>query len=269
MKLCFSTLGCPDWKWIDIISSASDFGFSAIEIRGVADRLFAPGIPEFSDEKIENTKKSLAARGLTIPVFASHSALALDASLDQENVAEAKDYMVLAKKMGAPYVRVMPTKSPQPEPCDLLKCARLYEELCVFGESLGVTPLIETNSLLADSRVMAQFIASIQSENKGILWDIHHPCRFYNEAPADTFGRIGAWIKHVHIKDSLIKDGVNTYCMMGYGDIPVADCVRELNAAGYDGYYSLEWVKRWNRDLQEPGIVFDHYNYYMTHLNLD
>ena len=264
MKLCFSTLGCPDWSWKDILSSAADFGFPAVEIRGVSDHLFAPEIPEFSDEKIEKTLESLKKRGLTIPVLASHCALAL--GNDEENMHEAKEYILLAQKLGVPYVRVMPTKKPEPEPCDLIQCGVLYDQLCAFAAPYGVVPLMETNSLLADSRVMAQLMRGISSENKGVLWDIHHPFRFYHETPAETLGRIGTWVRHVHVKDSLIRDGVNTYCMTGYGDIPISGCVEVLSQAGYDGYYSLEWVKRWNRALQEPGIVFDHYKYYMTHL---
>lgn len=266
MKLCFSTLGCPDWSWKEILSSAADFGFPAVEIRGVADKLFAPDMPEFSDENIEKTLNSLKKRGLTIPVLASHSALALDRGEDEDNMFEAKEYILLAEKLGVPYVRVMPTKKPDPEPCDLIKCGALYDELCAFAASHRVVPLMETNSLLADSRVMAQFMRGVSSENKGVLWDIHHPFRFYFESPAETFDRIGTWVRHVHVKDSLVRDGVNTYCMMGYGDIPVAGCIQALSQAGYDGYYSLEWVKRWNRELQEPGIVFDHYKYYMMHL---
>lgn len=43
------------------------------------------------------------------------------------------------------------------------------------------------------------------------------------------------------------------YRMMGYGDVPVTDAVTLLDRAGFDGFFSLEWVKRWNPDLQEPG----------------
>ena len=34
----------------------------------------------------------------------------------------------------------------------------------------------------------------------------------------------------------------------------------------YDGTVSLEWVKRWNPDLEEPGIVFAHFMSYITFL---
>ena len=35
---------------------------------------------------------------------------------------------------------------------------------------------------------------------------------------------------------------------------------------GYEGYFSLEWVKRWDFTLEEPGIVFAHYANYMRKL---
>jgi sugar phosphate isomerase/epimerase len=73
-------------------------------------------------------------------------------------------------------------------------------------------------------------------------------------------------IKYVHVKDSIIKDGVVIYRIMGYGDVPVLDALKEFKASGYDGFVSLEWVKRWNPDLNEPGIVFPHFMNYMEFL---
>ena len=65
------------------------------------------------------------------------------------------------------------------------------------------------------------------------------------------------------MKDSLKINGEIKYKMMGYGDVPVMQAMDELKKSGYDGFISLEWLKRWNPDLQEPGIVFAHYKSYM------
>ena len=45
----------------------------------------------------------------------------------------------------------------------------------------GNNPLIETNGILADSAVMKEFIESVNRKNSGVLWDIHHPYRYFNE----------------------------------------------------------------------------------------
>ncbi|MEI6101964.1 MAG: hypothetical protein WCP73_09010 [Eubacteriales bacterium] len=54
--------------------------------------------------------------------------------------------------------------------------------------------------------------------------------------------------------------------MMGYGDIPIAQCVAELDKIGYTGSFCLEWVKRWNINLEDPGIAFAQYASYMQKL---
>ena len=47
--------------------------------------------------------------------------------------------------------------------------------------------------------------------------------------------------------------------MLTKGDLPVREMIGLLREKGYAGYLSLEWVKRWNRDLEDAGIVFAHY----------
>jgi len=39
------------------------------------------------------------------------------------------------------------------------------------------------------------------------LWDMHHPYRFFNESPETTVQNLGAYIKHVHVKDSVMENG--------------------------------------------------------------
>ena len=35
--------------------------------------------------------------------------------------------------------------------------------------------------------------------------------------------------------------------------------IKGLKSIGYDGYITLEWVKRWQPELAVPGIVFARY----------
>mgnify|MGYP002798133703 CR=1 FL=1 len=48
MKLSLSTLGCPGWSWNEIFATAKDLGMNGIEVRGVANEMFAPAIPVFN-----------------------------------------------------------------------------------------------------------------------------------------------------------------------------------------------------------------------------
>lgn len=265
MKLAFSTLGCPDWIWDVIFSSAKDIGMDGIEVRGVGKRIYAPDCRPFRAEHIDATIEKLRSSGMEIPVLDSGCVLARSDTAAQGEL-EAQEYIKLAAKLGTKYIRVMCVGVPEPCEADLKLCAQVYGRICEFGEPYGVMPLIETNGPLADSKVMKEFIESIDSENKGVLWDMHHPYRYCGESAQDTLGLIGKWIRHTHIKDSVIVDGKVEYRMLGRGDIPVKEMVYALRDMGYDGYISLEWVKRWNPNLEEAGVVFPNFANYMRRI---
>ena len=58
MKLAFSTLGCPNFSWVEIYSMAKDLGFKGIEIRGLGDEISAVRAQPFSEEQLPQTIKS-------------------------------------------------------------------------------------------------------------------------------------------------------------------------------------------------------------------
>ena len=47
--------------------------------------------------------------------------------------------------------------------------------------------------------------------------------------------------------------------MLSNGDLPLKEAINGLKSIGYDGYVTLEWIKRWQPDLAAPGIVFARY----------
>lgn len=263
MKLSFSTIACPKWSFDEIFSTAVDFHFDGIEIRGISNEMYAPRVKNFAtDEAIKNTLKRLEKANLSISCLASGACLAV---YEEKEAAlqEGKDYIDLAEKLGVKFVRFMPTGVPQLDGGDIKLCKKAYEELCEYGEAKGVTPLIETNGMFADTAVLKSFIESISSKNKGILWDINHPYRFNGESVEKTMSNIEKYIKYVHVKDSVVLNGMTTYRLLGYGDVPVAQAVKALKKSGYDGFLSLEWVKRWNKNLEEPFVVIPNYAGFM------
>lgn len=265
MKISFSTLGCPDWSWEDMLSTAKDIGFDGIEIRGIGNELYAPKAKQFADENIELSKKKLDKIGLEIPCLTSASYLFDKANIDK-HMREAQDYIELASKIGTPYVRVLGDAQPQPGDVDIEFVINNLSELSSKAREKGVKLLIETNGVFADSGVMKAAIQKVASDSVGVLWDVHHPIRFFNEPVDVTYKNLKNYIGFIHIKDSMVMDGVIKYKMMGHGDIPIKSIIRILKENDYSGYLSLEWVKRWCLDLEEPGIVFSHYAGYMKSL---
>ncbi len=262
MKYGFSTLGCPGWSWSDVFSTAKDLGFSGVEIRGLEQTMYAPEIAEFSPANIDKTKKYLESHNLVIPMLTSGACLAQEAKA-KDAFVEACAYVNLANTLGVKYIRVMGTGEPQESEGNFELGAKLYACLCEYAAVYGVTPLIETNGYLSKSENILDFIKD-SGENCGILWDLHHTVRYGGESPEYTTRMLFDKIKHVHVKDSLIENGKVKYCMMGYGEIPVKEAISFLDKICYNGFVSLEWVKRWNPDLQEPGIVFAQFADYIS-----
>ena len=263
MKLSFSTLACPDWSFREVYATAADLGYDGVEIRGIADEMYAPKIYNFTDEKIESAKAHFAKRNLEIPILTSGAAVLGRASFE-DTKKEISEYSALAAKLGVKYVRVLMEETPDPVIVpDFEYAAKCYRELCAIAKEYGVTLLTETNGFLADSKVCRRFMETVGAENMGIIWDVHHPYRFFDEKPADTVENIGKYIKHVHFKDSVKgSNGRITYMLTGYGDFPFEDVIVALKEIGYDGYLSYEWVKRWSRELAEPGVaLFQYINY--------
>lgn len=256
MKICFSTLGCPEWSWEDILATAKDFGYDGIEIRGIGKELYLPKAKPFLPEEQEKSKKRLEDLGLSIPCITSASYLHI-ADKKEQYINEAKEYIDVAEKFGIPYVRVLGDTDPQPgEDVDVRQVTESLKIVAEYASNKNVTVLLETNGVFACSNTIKDVVQEINSESVGILWDIHHPYRFMKEPIAQTYETLKPYIKHIHIKDSVLEQGAIRYKMMGEGDIPIEECLTLLKQDGYEGFISLEWVKRWYSDLEEPGIVF-------------
>lgn len=263
MKLAFSTLGCPGWSFDEIFATAKDLGLDGIEIRGLETEMFAPCAKPFREENIAQTKSRMEKAGLAFSMLTSGACLGKDKP--EEYKAEALAYIDLAAKLGVKDVRVMCTATPEPVETDLKQAKRLYEEICEYAGDKGVFADIETNGVLADSKELKLFMSGI-NKGAGVLWDIHHPFRYFAETPQKTYGNIGEYVRYLHVKDSVKTETGVLYRMMGYGDVPIFDTLRLLKENGYEGFVSLEWVKRWCPELSEPGIVFAHYISYMRYL---
>ena len=263
MKISFSTLACPEYSWSDIYSMAKDIGFHGIEIRGLGDDIFAVNAQPFSDNKITETIKTLQRLNLEIPCLSSGCALK-NIENTEVNLNEISQYIELAKKLNTPYIRILADREPMPvgevddnSVCEVLKKA------AALAENTNVTLLVETNGVYSDTKRLKKLIDAVDSDHVAVLWDVHHPYRYANESPEESVMNLGSLIKYVHVKDSVMIDGKAAYRLMGEGDLPIDQMMSALKESGYDGYVSLEWVKRWAKQLSDAGIVFPHFAHYM------
>lgn len=269
MKISFSTLGCPKLSFRDALSIAKDLGYDGIELRGIMQTIDAPDLKEFSEENRASTLERLSRLGLEIPILTSacklHREEKWEATFDL-----AKRYVDMAERIGTKYVRMLGDSYPAPggHVSDEVVLEHLVQ-IADYAAGKGITVLIETNGVYADTARLKKLLDDAGRENIGVIWDINHPTQFFGETPEQTYANVGSLVRHVHVKDSVKafeKFDKVQYHMIGHGDVPVKEAIRLLLENGYEGYFSLEWVKRWDFTLEEPGIVFAHYANYMRKL---
>jgi fatty-acyl-CoA synthase len=269
MKISFSTLACPEFSWTDIYSMAKDLGYDGIEVRGLGDTIYAYAAKPFTDSEMPKTKKTLGRLGLEIPCLSSACVMKYAGRLE-ENLAEIREYVALAKKLDTPFIRVLADKEPAPGKGALgdVDDNVVIESLraaAKIAEEADVYLLAETNGVYSDTKRLKKVLDAVGSKCVAALWDMHHPYRFANESPIETVANLGSYIKYTHLKDSIKNDdGTIVYKMCGEGDLPIEEMMEALSSIGYDGYVSLEWVRRWNRDLDDAGIVFPQYADFMS-----
>ena len=170
----------------------------------------------------------------------------------------------MAKKLGTPYIRVLGDLHPQPEgEVDDEFVVSTLKLLGTIAQGFGVCLLVETNGVYADTKRLRALLDKVGMPSVAALWDMHHPYRYAGESARQTVENLGSYIKYVHVKDSIVKDGKCEYRMMGEGDLPILEMLDALVGIGYDGYISLEWVKRWANELSDAGIVFPQFSHYM------
>ncbi len=264
LKISFSTLACPDFAWSDIYSMAKDLGFDGIEIRGLGNDIFAADAKPFTNEQLPKTIRKLNDLHLEIPCLSSGCCMKFADKLE-DNLKEVTKYIDLADKLGTPYVRILADLEPAPNgEVDDEAIISALKKVAAIAEETAVEILVETNGVYADTKRLRRVLDGVNSRSVAALWDINHPYRFMNEQPEETIINLGQYIKFIHAKDSVVNaDGSLTYKMMGEGNMPLDRIFKALVARGYNGYISLEWAKRWAKNLTNAGVVFPQFADFM------
>ena len=252
MNLSFSTRGWSDLSWEDWIDTALEMRFGGIEVYNLHKfpALQDRGGP-FHKYQTAATVRQLREKKLKIPCF--------DSSLDLSDCTAAADclrgLMEAAHDAQVPYVAA----------CALCDDEDMVREnlrsLLDDAERLDVTILLKTSGIYADTARLRALMDDFASDQLAALWDMHHPYRDHGESADTTIKNLGAYVRHVHLRDS---DDAETYNLIGEGTLPVADMMRALSSINYDGFISLEWKPEWMEDLQDREIIFPHFVNYMN-----
>ncbi|MBQ7364647.1 MAG: AMP-binding protein [Clostridia bacterium] len=261
MKLAFSTDYWKGLSWADYVTLASDLQFSGIEIHDIEEKAFTENGAIFSD-MMPTAARKLANLGISIPCIDTVFNMA-DTARERENLDTLQHYLTSAKGVHCPYVRLYAKAEEMTvDEADAASVAFLRKAI-PMAEKMGVVLLVETAGVYADTARLAKVLGIFASDSLGALWDLSHPYRLFGEEPEKTVENLGAYIKHVHIKDIKNVGDQVSYCLMGEGILPVDRFINALRSVIFDGCLSFEWNPEWEAELADPEIVFPHFVTYM------
>ena len=125
----------------------------------------------------------------------------------------------------------------------------------------SVVLLIETVGAYADTAVLADTLRRFADDSLGALWDVYYPYMEKGESAETTIRNLGAYVRHVHMKDA---DAKGEYRPVGEGKMPIDEFMNALRSINYDGFISAEWDPDWMDEIGDAAIIFPHFYTYMS-----
>ncbi len=251
MNLSFSTRGWQDIDWEQQLDTAVTMRFGGVEVYNVHKdaALTGRGGP-FDRYNAAATVRAMREKNLQLPCFDTSCDISVPGSVD-----DVRRTMQIARDVRAPYVSVVALHD------DDVAITEALKALICDAQAMQLTVLIKTSGVYADTARLRRLMDEFACDELAALWDMHHPYRDHGESADTTIKNLGAYVRHVHLRDSN-DDG--SYNLIGEGTLPVREMMRALNSIDYDGFISIEWKPAWMADLDDREVIFPHFVNYMN-----
>lgn len=255
---------------LEIIDWAAAEGHAQIE--------FAPIGFTFTDnpDLVSQAAKRARDAGLEVSCYSiGADFMADDAAVREAEIRRVQGEIDIAAALGCSFMRHdIVSWSADPDQTSSANFDRLLPRLAEschrtarYAAERGVGILVENHGqIMNGSERMVRLARAVDDENFGLLTDMGN-LWCVDDDPLVGVRRMLPWMKHLHCKDFYRRPitpeppaptGWFTSnggywlrgAVFGSGDLDVATILRQVRAAGYDGYCSLEF-----EGLEEPEIA--------------
>ena len=253
MKLSFSTNRWNNYDFDQFIDIADAYRFQGIEVHDVHAVFDAtePGKTTALYRRLLEKRQVISCIDL-IADMAGERAVALE---------ELGLALEAARRLHAPYIRV---KTTQTDEAALAKVREFLSSALPLAAAAKTTLLVETVGAYADTAKLRELFEEFIDDHLAALWDLHYPYRMQGETPDVTIRNLGAYVKHIHLKDS---ESADKPALVGEGSLPIEDIMNALKSVNYDGFISIEWDPHWD-EVSDIDIIFPHFISYMSRYEL-
>jgi len=182
-----------------------------------------------------------------------------DETAREKAVADLKRAVDIAVALDCPGIRVFGGHE-VPPPEQGIALGWLADSLREVGEyagSAGVQLNVENHmdTMATSAEMTMAIVRAVDLPNVGILYDQANLAFMNSEVYEMATALQGPRIQHVHVKDFYWAGTERVAAVLGKGIVPWAKIVNSLTDLGYEGYYSLEYERRWFPDQLPPPAV--------------
>lgn len=280
MKLGYWTVGMPAWTAGQLAAKAVEYGFDGVEINSSRRLPAREGFElplDPTDAEVAELRSAFASRGVELlTLLAANHPIHVEGRPDwgrfEDDFAR---HVALAARVGARRVRVGISgidEPPDPAEWD----DTLDRAWAAIGRSLdphdGIQAVIENHPKSADARRLFGAAERHDDARIGLMYSPEH-AMVMQEDFLGLVDRYAPWIFEICLADRrVIQEGLADWdtryytvryeaCVIGEGNLPIAQLIRRLAAAGFDDYVSLKWEKspRYHQHLPEGESVMADY----------
>ena len=257
MQLAYTTLACPSWDIARIVEAAVASRYDAIDFRGYLDRVEVVDSPHFRGDGLREIAARVRDAGLAVSCLSSGAKMtAPDTAARAAELDAMRRYADLCGPLGCRQVRIF-GGSAKDVADPVAAAAETLVSASAIARAAGIEFVVETHDDWTETaKLRAAFDAAGRPEGVALLWDVHHPWATRGEPPKESVRNLSPFIRNTHWKDSSpASGGKRRLRLPGEGEVPLRAAFDALRAAGYDGWFTLEWEKRWHPEIEEPEIA--------------
>ena len=250
MRICYSNLACPDWTFEKTVDAVAIYGFDGLEVRLFDGEVVTPALSTDARRRAE-----MALRAAGVEVAALDTSLRVMCEDRNGFLGDLEVLCGIAQQWGAPLVRLFGGKLPS-EPLARYDAIKRGGDLLVDAapraRDYGVKLAVETHDDFSSAKTVAELLEGAAG-SAGAVYDSHHPHRM-GEPPPEVLANLGHYLSLVQLKDARRQPGQDQWQLvpLGEGEVPVRELLGLLPGAGYDGWVSLEFEKKWHPELAPP-----------------
>ena len=250
--LAFSTLACPEWSPLEVVSRASAMGFDGIEWRGGPEGHAGPQLSAADRRAVRASMDERGLRAVSVTTYTDF--VHPDARIRAASIQELVEHAEVAVALGAGCLRAFlgerADEAPLPALLDRAADGLLEAAARIAGS--GVAIAIEPHDDFLASSIITELLERIGGPAIGVIWDAGNTWSL-GERPELGLGLLRPWLRYIQVKDGrgLLPDWHLT--RIGAGEVPIGDALAWLVGSGMQLPVSIEWERPWHPDCPRGG----------------